>query len=633
MTAHKCQGETLDEVVIDFGPDLENKIKNYICPGSFYVALTRVREGCKVFLKSFDKSFIQVNKKIEEKVDAMIKYRSYVFKKVYLDEKIFTLDDSEIKVGYLNINGLMDGNHAQYFNADMNLKSLDMIVLAETKLEFKTSDITVTNALDNWKIIGRYDSQDEKKHMGMLLLFSKKSNLHVQIRSVTQQTVKRDSNYQIESLIVKMENSLTFGFIYCRSTPSNSEIIQIKKNFKECKVIMGDLNLSHRLPSDQKKVVSLCQENKVNALKEITRSISCNQLDYILVDKLLISVCFATSFNNFISDHKSITARIGLNENQLTNELKQKLTFDRESHLKSKSSTRDEEDSCSDHSFGSKTSQENNTFDKLRINTSEDSIDDNQISPKGSNTRPLNPFRRKFRNQDSTTCWLNSCLQLLLTLMDYSDSSDSFTSELGYELMQLKQNLLTDILDPTAVKYIIVTSEDTRIATRLSQLANELTDPRELEKRSKAIENARIDLSSGQQCVRDFFLCLQANFLNWPDIWLSLVFDITHSSTCSSCNRVQSSETRQMFLELPVPPANSSLSDHIDEYFNNSYMVGVFCDVCQNLVQVEKSSRMTKIRDTEFLTVILTRAQETLDGFKLVENEVISTNNISIRYT
>ena len=67
VTAHKCQGETLNEVIIDFGPDKEHKIKNYICPGSFYVALTRVREGCKVFLKSFDKSYILVNKKIEEK--------------------------------------------------------------------------------------------------------------------------------------------------------------------------------------------------------------------------------------------------------------------------------------------------------------------------------------------------------------------------------------------------------------------------------------------------------------------------------------------------------------------------------------------------------------------------------------
>ena len=68
MTAHKCQGETLEEVVIDFGPNKELNIKNYICPGSFYVVLTRVKEGKRVFLKSFDKSYIQVKKSIEEKL-------------------------------------------------------------------------------------------------------------------------------------------------------------------------------------------------------------------------------------------------------------------------------------------------------------------------------------------------------------------------------------------------------------------------------------------------------------------------------------------------------------------------------------------------------------------------------------
>ena len=55
-------------MIIDFGPDLVNKIRNYILPGSFYVALTRVKMGSAVFLKSFDPSYIQVNKSIEEKV-------------------------------------------------------------------------------------------------------------------------------------------------------------------------------------------------------------------------------------------------------------------------------------------------------------------------------------------------------------------------------------------------------------------------------------------------------------------------------------------------------------------------------------------------------------------------------------
>ena len=91
----------MEEVIIDFGPDKERGIKNFICPGSFYVALTRVREGKKVFLRSFDKSYIAANEKIEEKISAMRKFNSYQFKKIYLDENIFENEEASIKIGYL----------------------------------------------------------------------------------------------------------------------------------------------------------------------------------------------------------------------------------------------------------------------------------------------------------------------------------------------------------------------------------------------------------------------------------------------------------------------------------------------------------------------------------------------------
>ena len=408
-----------------------------------------------------------------------------------------------------------------------------------------------------------------------------------------------------------MTNALTFGFIYCRTTPTDSEIVSINKHFKECNVLMGDLNLSQRIPIDQEKVISLCQETKVNALKEITRSISGNQLDYILIDEILKSLCFVTSYNNFISDHKSITARIGLNGNQLTNDVKQKLTFDRESHLKAKrkeqaeeSSTRSNEDSTSDQSFGShltESSYEDQIFGPLPLNTSEDTVNDDQTLPQ------IQPFGRKFQNQDMATCWLNSCLQLILALIDHSDPPVSLTSDLGNELIRLKQNVNGNILDPTVAKGIIVTSEDTRIAMRLSELSMELTDQTELENRSRAVESLRFDLGSGQQCVRDFFLCLQANVLSWPDVCSSLYFKITHSTTCLSCNHVQGSETTQMFVEMPVPPDNTSLDNHVSNHLNCGSLVGVFCEyACQKLVQVERNSKLTLTSEAEFLTVILT---------------------------
>ena len=101
----------------------------------------------------------------------MLRFKKYQFKKIFLDEKIFEKDFQEYKVGYLNINGLKEANHMDYFNSDMNLNDLDLIVLAETKLQFHDK---IDEHLSNWITVGRYDAVDNKAHMGMLLLKSTK---------------------------------------------------------------------------------------------------------------------------------------------------------------------------------------------------------------------------------------------------------------------------------------------------------------------------------------------------------------------------------------------------------------------------------------------------------------------------
>ena len=346
------------------------------------------------------------------------------------------------------------------------------------------------------------------------------------------------------------------------------------------------------------------------------------------MDKVLKAISFVTSFNNFISDHKSITARIGLNENQFTDEIKSKLTFDRESHLKAKQIWKSDEEisfsSLSSNTDESQSSIQENSSDLQE--SAEDPINHDQNTTKETNSKIFKqPFKRKFKNLDMATCWLNSCLQLLLTAIDHSEIPVSFSSELGNELILLQLNKEANILDPTTIKHIIVTSEDTRIATRLSEITSEIDDQIELENRTRAIESLRLNLISGQQCVRDFFLCLQENILSWPDVFLTFSFKITHSTTCCGCNQIHQSETTQMYVELPVPPDNSSLNDYVEEHLNTSTLVGKFCeDGCQKFVQAEKRSRLTLASETEFLIVILTRAIETLDGFALVGNEIVA---------
>ena len=151
--------------------------------------------------------------------------------------------------------------------------------------------------------MARYDSNDGKKHMGMIVLSSKASCVQMKIVSIEYNTLKRDVTNQIEGLFINMKNKQQFGYIYCRTKPTNSEVHAIKNFFQDSTIILGDFNLSHRMEDDQTKVLKLCEPQRYSALHEITRVDSLNQLDYILVDDSLKKRVFVTSYFNFISDH------------------------------------------------------------------------------------------------------------------------------------------------------------------------------------------------------------------------------------------------------------------------------------------------------------------------------------------
>ena len=84
---------------------------------------------------------------------------------------------------------------------------------------------------------------------------------------------------------------------------------------------------------EKKKLKQLCNKDKYIALNEIT-TIQCNQLDHVLAYKALKKILYATSFFNFISDHKSIIARIGLKKNEFSKQFLENLHFDSEKHMK-----------------------------------------------------------------------------------------------------------------------------------------------------------------------------------------------------------------------------------------------------------------------------------------------------------
>ena len=266
-----------------------------------------------------------------------------------------------------------------------------------------------------------------------------------------------------------------------------------------------------------------------------------------------------------------------------------------------------------------------------RIHSDDSEMDehDDPTSPKVENQ----VFKRKFVNPDMATCWLNSCLQLVLSALDQNSNDDDFSSELGVELKNLQLNNSKGSLDPTNVKDIIVTCEDTRIATRLSELQQEFLNKEEMERQSRLIQSCRLDLGRGQQCVRDFFVALKENLLNWPDIYSYFAFQVKASTTCLRCKRTSSSESTTMYEELPVPTDQSNFRCDVEQLFNGSEIVEYHCEEgCKERGQGEKKTTLKSVRDSSFIILILKRAIPSEEGYHLVKNKVVCTDPIEIRY-
>ena len=157
----------------------------------------------------------------------------------------------------------------------------------------------------------------------------------------------------------------------------------------------------------------LCNTKKLQLrqcwlLNEIITS-NFNQLDQVIVSERLSQLdCFSTSYLNVTSDHKAIMVWVPNEGNCLSQKFKENFTFD----------------------------QYNETRSGLkRKATAEDTI-----PKKKKELKKINPWKRKstearerevleknllsdakertFRNLDSHTCWLYSCIQLMLTVFD-----------------------------------------------------------------------------------------------------------------------------------------------------------------------------------------------------------------------
>ena len=315
LTAHKCQGETFDGgVIVDFKD-------GFIIPGSFYVAITRVREGSKLFLRNFHPSYIKVTRGVEEKIKVMRLETPYIFKKTYLDEQIFEFDEDDLKIGYFNINCLRDSLHGEYVNSDKNLLNLDLLCLSDTRLTEAVTNEEVQLLFTNWKVVHRQDCDDGREHMGMLFLIPEGKTCGVKqtlfafenTENIRGTSKKYKGRVETQAVHVKYADQ-RISFLYCRTTPSVKETKEISEITKKSHYVMGDLNLNPTEETQHQKLQTICSRKKEMDLNEVTTDLG-QQLDHILVDKDLRESVYSASYFSFASDHKPIILRISQCEN------------------------------------------------------------------------------------------------------------------------------------------------------------------------------------------------------------------------------------------------------------------------------------------------------------------------------
>ena len=318
-------------------------------------------------------------------------------------------------------------------------------------------------------------------------------------------------------------------------------------------------------------------------------------------------------------------------QNPILNQIKERITFDQESHLKPKRII-NQESSC-DHIDSGNSETESQTSEDIDNTSSTE--EQNTLSTEEQNSHTIavddQVFTRRFNNPDMATCWLNSCLQLLLSALDQQSSCIQFDSELGIELRRLQINESGRALDPTGIKDIIVACEDTRIAMRLSELQLEVFHPDELDRQSRLVQSFRLDLSRGQQCVRDFFVALNQNMINWLDVYNHFVFEMISSTTCTKCTNCSQSESLHFYEEMDVPMDQTNAKIYIEKFFNGSSIVDSKCERCKEQGQGERRATLKSCRKSKFIILIFSRAIQSEHGYQLNQNTVTSTDPVLIR--
>ena len=241
-------------------------------------------------------------------------------------------------------------------------------------------------------------------------------------------------------------------------------------------------------------------------------------------------------------------------------------------------------------------------------------------------------FSRRFDNKDAKTCWLNSCLQGMLSAIDYSELPKGFTSSLGKELLKMHSNENIEVKDPGSLLDIVCKADNDRVDLAIEDLQVNIQDPSLLRKRITSLENDRLALFGQQQCVRDFYISLTLNKSNWEDVFNFLHFKREELTRCGNPNClviISQNPEKCIYEEIEVPIYPSTLAKSIEAHFSQPKQIMWRCgNGCLKQTYSDHYTKIVNLKDTEYLTILLARAVWDSNGKPVLKDTDVNSADI-----
>ena len=324
MTSYKSQGQTLDAVILDF----KDAIAKH---GHFYVGVTRVRNSDGLFVRNFKPSQVLCRDDVKQQMKLLRHTKKYIFSKTYLDTRIWNAS-SELRVGYININGLL--HNLNNLDKDYNTSYLDFLCIAETKLDESVTDEQVNQSLNSFRICYREDVKSDNSipHMGMLILEKKSRNnwtYHVN-SEIIQYSAKK-----MQICKLSLHGTISVVFVYVNKTPGISETQNIGKVLEKqnVSVVLGDFNLDYHKEDGRKKIKILEECLRMTQINKMPTRYKAT-LDLIFRKEMRETDFMSHVFENLFSDHSSIGFRYCENGQILEDFKKHKISIQDKEFLK-----------------------------------------------------------------------------------------------------------------------------------------------------------------------------------------------------------------------------------------------------------------------------------------------------------